>query len=196
LSYLHVGGNMFLIQYLSNLPPKIITLIISAIPIIELRGSIPFAILKLNLAPFAAFSYGVAGSLIPVFPILFLLQFAEPILRKSSFFDQLLDKIYDRTRSKSKLIQDWELIGLILFVGIPFPGTGVWTGTLAAYLFGFSKIFSFFAALIGTMLAGVIMTFLSTLFQDNLSVILHLITKYALFIGLMFSLLMFLKKRK
>jgi len=177
---------VFLLYYLANLPPKVITLIVSAFPIIELRGAIPLAMLKLGLTPWEAFSCGVLGSLIPVFPILYLLQFIEPLLRKIKSLDILIDKVFEKTRSKSKIIQEWEFIGLVLFIGIPLPGTGVWTGTLAAYLFGLSKPFSFIAALIGTALAGTLMVFFSSYIE--------VIIEYFLYIAGLILLLYVVKK--
>jgi len=165
---MHLGETI--IHYLEGLPPKWVTLLISAFPIVELRGAIPIAIGVYKMAPAHAFTYGVIGSLIPVIPILYLLEFLEPHLRKIDWINTLIDKVFERTRTKSKIIQELELVGLILFIGIPLPGTGVWTGTLAAYIFGLNKGLSLLAALIGTAIAGVIMVFLSSY--------IHLIIRY------------------
>ncbi len=166
---MHLGEK--LITYLSGLPHEVITLLISAVPIVELRGAIPIAIAIFKMPPLTALFYGIIGSLIPVIPILFALEYLEPILRKVSFFNTIIDKVFERTRSKSQMIKELELIGLILFIGIPLPGTGVWTGTLAAYIFGLNKYLALLAALIGTTIAGIIMVFLSSY--------LHLILKYS-----------------
>jgi len=161
---------MKIVLELTHRVPELVTILISTIPLVELRGAIPVAINVYGLAPWSALFFGVLGSLIPVFPILWLLKWLEPHLRKIKELDNLIEIVYERTRKKSQLIQDYELIGLVLFIGIPLPGTGVWTGMLAAYLFDLPKGFSFLAALMGTTLAGVIMLFLSD-FQNSLSVI-------------------------
>ncbi|MDR2429168.1 MAG: small multi-drug export protein, partial [Candidatus Margulisbacteria bacterium] len=67
------------------------------------------------------------------------------------------------TRAKSAQIQKWEFWGLILFVGVPLPGTGVWTGSLAGYLLGLNRRKIILAALLGTTLAGLAMTLILTL---------------------------------
>lgn len=169
---MHLGEKI--ITYLGGLPHELTTLLISAFPIVELRGAIPIAITIFHMSKLEALAYGIIGSLIPVIPILFALAYLEPILRKVKLFDTLIDKVFERTRAKSQIIKELELIGLILFIGIPLPGTGVWTGTLAAYIFGLNKYLALLAALIGTTMAGIIMVFLSSY--------IHLIFKYSAFI--------------
>lgn len=146
---------------LNILSPKVIVTLVAAIPLLELRASIPLAIFKYGMSSWEALWLGVVGSLIPVIPILFLLEHLEPYLRKIKFFDQLLNKVFEHTRAKSQLIKELELIGLILFIGVPLPGTGVWTGTFAAYIFGLPKFQAVFAAFVGTTIAGLLMIFLS-----------------------------------
>jgi uncharacterized membrane protein len=65
--------------------------------------------------------------------------------------------LFARTRSKSRIIEEFELVGLTIFIAIPFPGTGVWTGTIAAYLLGLPWIPTFICAAIGTAIASLIM---------------------------------------
>ena len=138
-----------------------VTMLVAAIPVLELRASIPLAMLSYNMPPLQALMYSIVGSLFPVFPVLFLLEYIEPLLRRSKVLASLLDKVFAHTRSKSQMIKELEFIGLVLFIGVPLPGTGVWTGTFAAYLFGMPKWQALIAALLGTTIAGVIMVFLS-----------------------------------
>ncbi len=152
--------------------PKIIIAFVAAIPLLELRASIPLAIFKYGMSSWEALWISVVGSFLPALPILFILEYLEPLLRKIKFLDKLLDKVFEHTRAKSQVIKELELLGLIIFIGIPLPGTGVWTGTFAAYLFGLPKLHACFAALLGTMIAGVIMVFLSAY--------INLIIKYSL----------------
>jgi len=138
-----------------ELVPQLWTVLIAMLPIIELRGAIPIAINVYGLSKGSALLWGVVGSVLPAIPILWLLGFLEPHLRKIVELNNLMDKVFEKTRSKSKLVEEYQMLGLILFIGIPLPGTGVWTGMLAAYLFGLNKSVAFFCALIGTTLAGI-----------------------------------------
>ncbi len=155
------------------LSPELITVIISAIPVLELRGGILYA-RALQIPALNSLILGIIGSMLPVIPILILLGKIEPLLRRNRSLANLLDRVYARTRSNSKLIQEYEFIGLTLFIGVPLPGTGVWTGMLAAYLLGLPRMFSFLSALLGTTIAGIIMLFLSD-FKNLLSILLGII---------------------
>lgn len=136
---------------------------LAATPLLELRGSIPYAMLLDPVFPaWKALWLSVLGSWLPAFLIMYILEHAEPLIRKNKKTAQVLDAIYRKTRAKSQQIKDLEFWGLVIFIGIPLPGTGVWTGVLAAYLLGLSKGQTIFAAFLGTSIAGVIMVFLST----------------------------------
>ncbi len=150
--------------------PELWTVFIAMLPLIELRGAIPIAINVYKMQPGLALLLGIVGSLLPAIPILYFLKWLEPYLKKVPELAKLMDNVYTRTRKKGKLVQDYEVLGLILFIGIPLPGTGVWTGMLAAYIFDLPKKLSLLAALFGTTLAGTIMVFLSD-FQNAFSVI-------------------------
>lgn len=98
----------------------------------------------------------IIGSVLPVFPLLWILNNLTEHLRKIPSFDKFFEWLFNRTRSKSKLIEDLELVGLTLFIAVPLPGTGVWTGTIAAYLLGLRWIPTFFAGLVGTAIASIV----------------------------------------
>ncbi|MBN2057979.1 MAG: small multi-drug export protein [Candidatus Saganbacteria bacterium] len=152
---------MGLVELLAGLPKGLIIFLISATPVIEVRGAVPIALLYFKLPVFPTLMLCVLGSLLPVFPLLLFLKYATDWLRKITVFDRFFDWLFTRTRSKSKIIQDFELVGLTLFVAIPFPGTGVWTGTIAAYLLGLPWIPTFICAAIGTVIASSIMWLVS-----------------------------------
>lgn len=152
---------MWLVELLAGLPKELIVFLISAIPVIEVRGAIPIALLYFKLPVVSTLLLCVLGSLLPVIPLLLFLKYATEWLRKIKVFDRFFDWLFTRTRSKSKIIQDFELVGLTLFVAIPFPGTGVWTGTIAAYLLGLPWVPTFICAAIGTMIASTIMWLVS-----------------------------------
>jgi uncharacterized membrane protein len=151
-----------IINYLANLPKELIVIVISAIPLLELRASIPYALLMdPKLSPALALALSVFGSWLPAFFIVFLLEHIEPILRKQGMLNTFIDKVYTKTRAKSEQIKTMEFWGLVIFIAIPLPGTGVWTGALAGYLLGLSAVKIIFASLLGTLGAGILMVFLS-----------------------------------
>jgi len=96
----------------------------------------------------------ILGSSLPVFPILWGLTYLTGILRRVKILDRFISWLFAHTRSKSKLVEELEAVGLAIFIAIPLPGTGVWTGTVAAYLFGIPWLWAFLAALAGTSLAS------------------------------------------
>lgn len=148
---------MWLVNLLKDLPHELIVFIISATPVIEVRGAVPIALLYFKMPALNTLLLCVLGSILPVFPILWFLKTATQKLRKTALFDRFFEWLFTRTRSKSKIIEDFELVGLTLFVAIPFPGTGVWTGCVAAYLMGLPLIPTFICATIGTTIASLIL---------------------------------------
>ena len=111
----------------------------SMAPITELRLSIPMGILDGNLYWFYVTIVCILGNFYICIPIVYLLPDIESLFRKNRYTSSILDKIFKRTRGKSKLINKYKYYGIMLFVAIPFPLTGAWTGCLASYLFGFSR---------------------------------------------------------
>lgn len=146
-----------MVEILKNFPGWLILLITSATPVIEVRGAVPLGIAFLKMPPIEVIILCVIGSLIPVFPILWALNTLTEHFRKVSLLDRLIGWVFERTKKKSKIIDDLKLVGLTLFIGIPFPGTGVWTGCVAAYLLDLKPIPTFIAALIGTIIASFLM---------------------------------------
>jgi uncharacterized membrane protein len=137
--------------------PEILTLLVAMLPIAELRGSIPLA-LSLKLPVARAFWLSIAGNLIPILPILLLLGPVSKHLRKIAAFDRFFIWLFNRTRNRSALIERLELVGLTLFVAVPLPMTGAWTGAVAAFLFRFKVRDSFVAITFGVLVAGIVVT--------------------------------------
>jgi len=134
-------------------------LLLAMIPISELRGAIPLALGIYKLNPYTAIPLIVAANFLPVPFILKFLGPVEAFLRKWRFWNNLMDKIFERTRKKTKKsIEKWESLALILFVAIPLPVTGAWTGSLAAYLFGLDFKKSLICIFVGVVIAGIIVT--------------------------------------
>jgi uncharacterized membrane protein len=144
-----------------GLPGELVVLITSALPILELRGGIPVAMILLDYPWYYAFLLGVIGNMLPVPIILLFLDYITRILSKVRFFDRALNWLFERTRRRGKIIQKYERIGLVLFVAIPLPITGAWTGALAAVIFGLRFRHAFLSIFIGVLIAGVIVTCLS-----------------------------------
>jgi len=141
--------------------PELIVVIISMIPVIELRGSIPVAIFLFNIPWLEAAVLSIIGNMIPVPFLLLLIDWFFGLISKVKPGRKFTEWLFTRTRRKGKSIEKYEEIGLVIFVGIPLPGTGGWTGALAANIFGLrfwrSMLFIFF----GVIMAAIIVTALS-----------------------------------
>lgn len=139
-----------------GIDPYIIVLLISMLPFIELRGSIPIGILFLKLQWVPVIIISIIGNMIPIFFILLFFGFFEKILRKIKLFNSFFDWLFKKTLSKSKSIERYKELGLMFFVGIPLPVTGAWTGSLIAYLLKLSYIKSLIFIFLGVLSAAFI----------------------------------------
>ncbi len=143
---------------LGFLPPQLLVTLVSMLPLIELRGGIPLARL-LMLPLWQALLFSAIGNILP---IPFILFFIEKIwLRPTKHFGGIVKKLEARALGKSDGIQKAEFLGLTLFVGIPLPGTGGWTGALIASLLKIDRKKASLAILLGIALASTIMSFIS-----------------------------------
>lgn len=147
----------FMIEKLSAMPPELIIFIISMVPILELRGGmIAAALLKIPLM--RALPICIIGNLIPVPFILLLITPIFSWLKKTKLFRPLVEKLEAKAMGKSEQVAKAEFWGLLLFVGIPLPGTGAWTGGLIASLLDIKpKRKAFLAEVLGILLAASIM---------------------------------------
>lgn len=151
-----------LIELLSNSSHEVVTIILAMAPVSELRGAIPYAITVGNIPWQQAYVMAVIANFIPVIPILFLIGPVSEYMRRWRTFDRFFDWLFARTRRKGNMIERFEVLGLILFVAIPLPITGAWTGSLAAFLFGVRRRIAFPAIFLGICIAGVIVTLAAT----------------------------------
>jgi len=135
--------------------------IAAMLPVTELRASIPLAI-SWGLSPTKAFVLSVIGNAVPVIPLLFLLDPVTKYLRRIELFDRFFSWLYARTRRKSDKVDKYGAIGLILFTAIPLPTTGAWTASVAATIFKIRFRSAFPAIITGVIIAGVVITLLST----------------------------------
>ena len=146
-----------IIEALGALPNEIKLIIISMLPIIELRGAIPVGVL-LGMPPIESFLISVVGNLIPI-PFVILL--GRPIfnwLKKTKLFAGLMEKLEKRIEKKADSVMKKAALGLYIFVAIPLPGTGAWTGALIASMFDMRFKYALPAIVLGVLTAGIIMT--------------------------------------
>ena len=138
---------------------ELIVFVISMIPILELRGSI-LAAGFLNMEFLSTFIVAVIGNMLP---IPFILLFIDKIFDwlKKTKLKNMVEKLEKRALSKSGQIQKYGKVGLFLFVAIPLPGTGAWTGALAASLLRMKPKESIFPIFMGVVTAGLIMSLLA-----------------------------------
>ena len=154
-----------LVQWFSHhlaqfISPEGAVFIISMIPILELRGGLLAAsLLKISAAK--ALPICIVGNILPIPFILLLIRPIFAWLRKTRLFRPLVEKLEKKAMSKSDRISRYEFWGLVLFVGIPLPGTGAWTGALVASLLGIDWKKAFGAIVVGVCMASVIMYILS-----------------------------------
>lgn len=144
-----------------HVSPQIITVLISMVPLLELRGSIIVAgsILKLPLVQ--TYIAAVLGNMLPIpFILLFIKKIFE-WMKKIRFIKKFPEWIENKTMKKSGQIEKYGYLGLFLFVAIPLPGTGAWTGSLLAVLFGMDFKKSLLFIFLGVITAGLVMSLVS-----------------------------------
>ena len=144
-------------------PKELVVLVVAALPVVELRGALPIAINVFGLPWYYALFLALVGNLLPVPFILLFLEAITKWLSRIDFLRRMLNWLFERTRRRGRIIERYERIGLALFVAIPLPVTGAWTGSVAAILFGFKFKHAFLAIFVGVFTAGVIVTCLSLL---------------------------------
>lgn len=136
---------------------------LAASPISELRGAIPLAMLEFDFPWYYAYIIAVIGNLLPVPFILLLLNTITRILSRFRLFDRFFKWLFAYTRRRGEMIEKYERVGLVLFVAIPLPITGAWTGSIAAVLLGMSFKRAMLSIFLGVLIAGVIVTCLTHL---------------------------------
>ena len=129
-------------------------------PLLELRGGmIAAAVFKMPYLQ--AMVLCLLGNMLPMpFILLFITKIFDA-LKKTKLFKPMVQKIENKAMGKSDKIQKYEFLGILLFVGIPLPGTGAWTGSLIAVLFGMKPKKSLLFIFLGVLTAGLIMSLLS-----------------------------------
>lgn len=146
---------------------ELIIFIISMLPILELRGGLIAATL-LGLSGLPSFIICFIGNIIPIPFILWLITPIFNWLKERKAFKGFVEKIENKAMSKKDQIERLQYIGLMLFVGIPLPGTGAWTGCLIAALLDMDKKKAMLYTILGVIMAGIIMMILSYGILDNI----------------------------
>ncbi len=152
-----------IVASLAGIPPEVATIILAMVPIGELRGALPVALVVYDMSIFKAVTLSVLGNILPVY---LLLLFFEVVSRwlseRSESARRFFEWLFERTRRKlAPQVEKYGPWALILFVAIPLPVTGAWTGSLAAFVFGLPKKEAFIAILIGLFISAAIVTVLT-----------------------------------
>lgn len=141
----------------------IFTMLVSMIPIVELRGGLPFGV-ALGLPYPVAFTAAVIGNILPApFIVVYIRRIFQWMRRRLPRFNGVVDKLENKAHLKGNKVNKYKYLGLLLFVGVPLPGTGAWTGSLAAAFLDMPLRKALPSIIAGVILAGCIMTGLTYL---------------------------------
>ncbi|CAN6286504.1 unnamed protein product [Urochloa humidicola] len=172
-------------------PDDAVVFALATLPVIELRGAIPVGY-WMRLHPVHLTVLSVLGNMVPVpFIILYLKKLATFLSQRSASATQLMDLLFERARRKAAPVEEFQWLGLMLFVAVPFPGTGAWTGAIIASVLGMPFWSGFSANFVGVTLASLLVNLLM-----NLGLKYAIITGAVLFFvsTVMWSVLRSLKK--
>lgn len=141
--------------------PYLKVFLLSLTPIGELRLSVPMGILAFKLPWLEVFLISIIGNILPAIIILVLFEYMDHHFRKIALIDALYTRLIDHSMKKKKLLAILGYIGLLIFVAIPAPGTGAWTGAFLAGLLGFKRFISLIAIFGGLIVSATIVTLTS-----------------------------------
>ena len=145
-------------MFMSKAAIYFLTVLLSFLPISELRGAIPFAIAN-NVPWYTAFIISVVCNAL-VAPICWIfLSTLHKLFLKMNWYESFFERFIERTRNKlHNSVERWGWLGIAAFIAIPLPFTGAWTGTLGAWILGLSKRKTLLADILGVFAAGVLVT--------------------------------------
>ncbi|MBQ7572645.1 MAG: small multi-drug export protein [Clostridia bacterium] len=141
-----------------GVPSWLVVMLISMIPLLELRGSILVAGILLKMKFLVTYISAVIGNMIPIPFILLFITTIFNWMKKMPFVNKFPDWCEKKALKHSEQIEKYGYFGLYLFVAIPLPGTGAWTGSLLAVLFGLDFKKSLLSIFLGVMTAGCVMS--------------------------------------
>ncbi len=140
------------------LKEAIITFLMAMVPVIELRGAIPYGVLA-GLSVHTAFIIAVIGNLVPIpFLVVFTRKVFEWLRTKSFRLDSFVRRMEEKADKKKDIVLKYEFLGLMILVAIPLPGTGAWTGALVAAMLDMRLKRAMPAIIAGVIIAGIIVT--------------------------------------
>ncbi|KAF5427416.1 putative membrane protein [Candidatus Methanomarinus sp.] len=149
-------------EFLSSIPHWIAIIVIGMLPVSELRGAIPVALGIYEMSVPEAYFFAVIGNMIPVVPLLLYLEPVSNFLRRWRVWDIFFTWLFSKTyHNHSKRFEKYGTLALTIFVAIPLPITGAWTGCAAAFVFGMKTSHAFLAIFIGVLISGLIVTVLT-----------------------------------
>ena len=144
------------------LTKALITFLISMVPVVELRGAIPYGIAQ-GLNPWLTYALAVVGNMLPVPFILLFIRRIFTWMKRYPKMAKVAEKFEARAAKKSGKVKKSETIGLCLLVAIPLPGTGAWTGALVAALMNMRIKRALPTIFAGVLVAGLAVTLIMTL---------------------------------
>jgi len=139
---------------------ELTVLMIAMMPAVELRGAVPVGV-ALGMSLTEAFVISYLGSLVPVLPLVYLIRPLVKGAKRSRRWSRFGRWLEQRSLRKAQGLHKYKTLGLFLFVAVPLPGTGVWTGSMIAGLLGFPIRTALTAIAAGNLVAGLIVTFLT-----------------------------------
>ena len=146
-----------------GLSPLLVTGLVSMVPVFELRGGIPVGIAVLKQNPILVYIIAVIFNLIPVIPVLLFLNPIKRLLENVPVFRGFFNFLTSKAEKNKRIVEKYEEFGLMIFVAIPLPVTGAWTGSLIAVVMGLKVMKSFLFISFGVIIAGIIVTLLTIL---------------------------------
>jgi uncharacterized membrane protein len=152
---------------ISWIPDWAATIIISMLPVAELRGAIPLALAPAEVGGYGmaapeAYFLAVIGNMIPVIPLLLFLGPVSDFLRRWKIWDIFFNWLFTRTHHKHNArFEKYGMLALTLFVAVPLPVTGAWTGCAAAFVFGIEFRHALLAIFTGILISGIVVTALT-----------------------------------
>ena len=161
--HIYFEANMELIEWFNNSigGEFLMTMLVSMLPVIELRGGIPFGAAMGLSVPLAALA-SVIGNMIPI-PVLimFTSRVFQWLKRKIPWLNRIIEGLERRAESKRSMVEKYRFWGLLILVAIPLPGTGAWTGALVAAVMGMNLKRSLPAIFFGVIIAAIIVSLIT-----------------------------------
>ncbi len=144
-----------------HLSPQLVVVIISALPIFEIRGGVLVGLLVFHLPPSEVLALGILGNVTTVTPLLFLIEPVSRWLYRNRLADRLLHWLFSRAKRHGEQVNRWGPLGLVVFTSIPLPGNGAMTAAVVAILLGMRKWRAICALYAGIVVSGIVIVLLT-----------------------------------